>query len=271
MIAYKYRPYGQRTLEILLNRELYFCSVDALNDPLDSRADLETEYKRLFGKLNQATDEPAVREAFLMFLLDAHYFTDPKTKERMGLHKTLQLYMATLGILSLSQNPKDPLLWSHYGDSHRGVCLGFDTDLIQGKGLGTRGAIKYQSRPQYESILLSLAQELGEFCRPWDKHDFPAEQGDRFYSHQISELVRGNLLVKSEKWKYEEEYRIIRSEPGLQAFAPEALRFVIFGTKTTEANERTIRSIIGAPHYAHVKIRRASHTPGSFDFDILER
>ena len=30
------------------------------------------------------------------------------------------------GLLCFSANWTDPVLWSHYGDRHRGVCLGFD-------------------------------------------------------------------------------------------------------------------------------------------------
>lgn len=33
------------------------------------------------------------------------------------------------GVLSLTRNPLNALMWSHYGDDHRGVVLGFDVDL----------------------------------------------------------------------------------------------------------------------------------------------
>jgi hypothetical protein len=32
----------------------------------------------------------------------------------------------TTGILCFSENWNHPLLWSHYGDRHQGICLGFD-------------------------------------------------------------------------------------------------------------------------------------------------
>ena len=33
---------------------------------------------------------------------------------------------ANRGVLCFSRGWHNPLLWSHYGDKHRGVCLGFD-------------------------------------------------------------------------------------------------------------------------------------------------
>lgn len=32
------------------------------------------------------------------------------------------------GIISFSKDWNNPLLWAHYGDKHKGICLGFDVD-----------------------------------------------------------------------------------------------------------------------------------------------
>src|SRR5580658_3045414 len=32
------------------------------------------------------------------------------------------------GLLCFTQSWRDPLMWSHYADRHRGMCLGFDVD-----------------------------------------------------------------------------------------------------------------------------------------------
>jgi len=34
-------------------------------------------------------------------------------------------------ILSLTTNEANPLMWSHYADSHRGICIGFSTEACQ--------------------------------------------------------------------------------------------------------------------------------------------
>jgi len=270
MKYYKYRPYSQRTLEILLNQEIYFPSSEKLNDPLDSRIDIDAEYQKVVASLDPTKDEATNRKAFLVYLLNAHDFRDPNTKQKIGLNQALQRFIQTVGILSLSKTPTDPLLWSHYAASHTGICLGFDIDKIQSESIFARDEVTYLAAPPYQAIFLSLAEQLGEFMRPWDKQSYPDELGDKFYTKQISELMRGNLFVKSEKWKYEEEYRIVQSNPGMQGFPPEALQVVILGTKTTAQNSKTIENILKIPGYSHVKFKRAMHIPGSFEFDIVD-
>jgi hypothetical protein len=33
------------------------------------------------------------------------------------------------GVLCFSQDWQNPLLWSHYGDKHKGICLGLDISV----------------------------------------------------------------------------------------------------------------------------------------------
>jgi hypothetical protein len=35
-------------------------------------------------------------------------------------------WVSSLGLLCTSRNWNNPVMWAHYGDKHRGVCLGFD-------------------------------------------------------------------------------------------------------------------------------------------------
>ena len=47
-------------------------------------------------------------------------------------NKASQKVIGDLRVLSLSNSELNPLLWSHYADSHRGFCLGFDPMYIDG-------------------------------------------------------------------------------------------------------------------------------------------
>jgi hypothetical protein len=48
-----------------------------------------------------------------------------------------------IGLLCFSQAWKNPVLWSHYADRHRGICLGFDID----RTLAARGESPAGIRP----------------------------------------------------------------------------------------------------------------------------
>jgi hypothetical protein len=48
-----------------------------------------------------------------------------KTK-RQGLSAARKTWGMTRGILCFSSDWQDPVIWAHYSDKHRGMCLGFD-------------------------------------------------------------------------------------------------------------------------------------------------
>lgn len=271
MLVYKYRNCAQRTWELLLNQKLFFATPEQLNDPLDSSIDIHAEYERAKDLVWASDYHPERRRSFLIFLLDgSHLFRDPASGRNIGLNETLQQFTRSLGILSLSRSPTDALLWSHYAEGHCGLCLGFDLDLLRFDEVFIKGDIEYAEKPPYVDLFLKMTDEIGEFVRPWDDHHHPAEQGDNFYTRQLERLMRANLLVKSKKWKYEEEYRMITSRPGSHAFPPKALREIVLGIRTRASDRETLASILRHPDYAHVKVRSVQQMPGTFEFGLAD-
>lgn len=271
MLLYKYRNCAQRTWELLLNRKLFFATPEQLNDPLDSSIDIHAEYERATKLIHELDDHPERRKSFLIFLLDSqHRFKDPISGKRIGLNQALQQFIQSLGILSFSRNATDALLWSHYAEGHGGISLGFDPELFEFENVFLEGDVEYATKPPYVDLFLKMTEEIGEFVRPWDQHKYPYEQGDQFYTSQLSRLMRANLLVKSEKWKYEEEYRMITSRPGLHSFPPMALREVVLGTKIRESDRETLSNILRHPDFSHVRLRSVQNVPGTFEFGLIE-
>lgn len=150
------------------------------------------------------------------------------------------------------------------------MCVGFDSEVLEFDGVFLKGNVEYASKPPYVDLFLKMTEEIGEFVRPWEKHKYPNEQGDQFYTSQLSRLMRANLMVKSEKWKYEEEYRMITSCPGLQAYSPKALREVVQGTNMRESDRETLSNILRHPDFAHVRVRSVRNVPGTFEFGFVE-
>ncbi|HLO96053.1 MAG TPA: DUF2971 domain-containing protein [Burkholderiaceae bacterium] len=256
---------------MLLNRKLFFASPSQLNDPLDSSIDIEAEYERAREILNRLDDHPERRKLFLLHMLnEGHQFQHRNSGETVSLNKALAQFIQSLGILSLSRTPTDPLLWSHYSAGHSGLCLEFDGALLEIDSVFIRDDVSYLPRPPYVDLFLKMTEELGEFFRPWDNYQHSPEQADKFYTLQLSRLMRANLLVKSEKWKYEEEHRLITTRPGLAMFSPKALIRVIRGTKMAESDRETLASILRHPDYSHVLVCDAVHVPGTFEFGLSE-
>jgi hypothetical protein len=107
-------------------------------------------------------------------------------------------YDARTGLLSFSDDWAGPVLWSHYGAKHRGICLGFDVprDSVQ--------KVQYED----ERLLASL--------------------GDGGDPLELDADLRQKLLcTKYRHWEYEREYR--RFVPLEEAILEGRLHFVSFG------------------------------------------
>ena len=95
-------------------------------------------------------------------------------------------------------------MWSHYADSHRGICLRFKaTDTTPFFGLALE--VDYQ----FDRPALNLVRDAPKV------------------------VLMKALLTKADYWRYENEYRIIDpfKGPGVQEFPRELLDGVYLGAK----------------------------------------
>jgi hypothetical protein len=87
------------------------------------------------------------------------------------------------GLLCFSMDWSDPVIWAHYGDKHKGLCLGFEIpepnndDVLK---------VEYQPKP--------LQFPLEEYLACSE------EEGER--------ITRKALYTKFDNWKYEKEVRV---------------------------------------------------------------
>lgn len=135
-------------------------------------------------------------------------------------------YNSRYGIFCLSCKNDDILMWSHYGDQHKGICLGFD---IPKEGM--------QLRDQSERNII----EDKDFAVKLLEMEYKSER-PKFKYGKISnpmQMIEKILRVKSEKWSYEKEKRImIRAEqeeffPCELRYPPEYLTEVIIGANAS--------------------------------------
>jgi Protein of unknown function (DUF2971) len=110
------------------------------------------------------------------------------------------------GILSFSRRWDRILLWSHYADRHRGVCLGFEVS--------------------------SLETKFGEVRYGADKIPYPAKLDVDFMWQALRTKYHG--------WRYEEEWRVFieLNNPEWNQSAGRSLYFANF------SNELILREVI---------------------------
>ncbi|WJH40585.1 DUF2971 domain-containing protein [Aliirhizobium terrae] len=148
----------------------------------------------------------------------------PTTQQRKRMREMKRQANKKYGIVCFTSDWTHPMMWSHYGDRHRGICLGFDV---------------IQARP---IIPIEYTEHLLE-----EKH-FKDQQ-----IHQISTLDHMRTwFVKYDAWKYEDEQRMVfrledqQSENGhfFHSFEP-ALRLaeVVVGAESSVTRERVLEAV----------------------------
>ena len=105
------------------------------------------------------------------FELLAGDLTDPSL--RADTERFKDEFGRTRGLLCFSRNWKDPVLWSHYADKHRGICLGFDLDDYYSQNVkyrdnrldpDTKKNVKYAGISAYVLDIPELDSTAGLSC-----------------------------------------------------------------------------------------------------------
>ena len=158
------------------------------------------------------------------------FYKDLKTDLRIQYHNKLK-------VACFSLIYDEILLWSHYADEHKGICLIFDKDILIGD------AKNGESHPSLDFV---NAQNV--------RYGFPQKLKVKFEQEKfrlpIKNLGASNFK-KLKCWKYEKEYRIVYKDVfdtipnGIgSAFTKKALRGVIFGEKCLNSDIGLLHSIL---------------------------
>jgi len=91
---------------------------------------------------------------------------------------------AATGVLSLSANWQASPMWAHYAADHDGVCIGFDTSSSFFK-------------PQHDNLIFKVEY----------RDERPEVPVSKFFE---SGLIDALYETKDDRWRYEEEFRIVR-------------------------------------------------------------
>ena len=254
MKFYKYRPMGDTGIpwveRIVLHNELYFAPAAKFNDPFDLRPSLSfeaTHEERVKAFIRLAsTRKPgltpvqieAEAERLVAAAFDPANFAGTAASMGRGLTGVLTEHV---GGFCASGKRDDILMWSHYADSHRGICLEFD-----------------EACP-----LFAAAQQV-----KYSKFRSPINR----YSDDYDAMAEKALLTKSDHWKYEAEWRSLRLDegPGTVRFAPEHLTGIVIGACATNATVERVKEWT-AMRSTPWTVYQATVNDGAFVLDVVRR
>lgn len=248
---FKYRNLTARTLDMLVEDKLYFANPITFNDPLDTRPSLENDVDneeltrilriliekrtaeetrlrmkamKLTGSKSENWIQKYSRTRAKRQIDDIKYMAEhPENNDyETGLRSLLWYHMESellkgnvTGVVSLAQKGDCPLMWSHYGDQHRGICLGYSVPSESGENI---------QKVRYGGTRLVRASDLAAML------DGNSEVRDRVYESMF--------LRKAKKWSYEKEWRLFRGR-GTQ-YSPLELEEVVFGMRCTNSIKYTV-------------------------------
>lgn len=243
---YKYRAFDANTLALLVNREVYFADPLKLNDPYDCQVSVTEAFDAAIVEVNKETGKDILDKL-------------EKVKKLSDILAKMEADTRSVGVLSLTQNPLNALMWSHYADDHRGICIGFrfSPTVIENnelnKIIGTSECHYCSSNPFLDFFL-----------------EFVQSEDQMTWSDFWPSILSLGMVSKAESWRHENEVRVLRKDPGAVPFQPHDLSEIIFGMRTDEGARKTIKNILSGGNWSHVNYRQVVREKGAFGLDLVE-
>jgi len=236
-VVYKYMDVTT-AMHILTGRSLMFTKPDNFNDPFEVH----------MGLLDFDFLEDQAVEIYQKHLNDGKEVTDEMRRvlETQGkklisesVQKVFRKFRENVGITCFAMNPGNALMWAHYANKHKGVCLGF---TIPGHNR-TRDAFNVNYVDAIKPIKF-----------------FADEERDLSFWYWV--------FTKSYVWAYEQEVRLASFfSNGIQPFDGIDIVEVYYGVGTAQEDIDAIEIML--PYFPGVQ-KRVKMEISSKTFDLIE-
>ena len=212
-----------------LNNEEYEEIIDKMlaNDfSIKIKCDIENNSLYNYTSININTVKSILNEQ--LWLSHTNSFNDPVDPSIKQFKKYKEDYnylLDSIKVGCLTTKKDNTLMWSHYEDKHRGICIEYDIGKIYEK----------------DNLIINKVN-----------YNMPIITNKSIADNEILEIDNINRLIelfslKSNEWKYEKEYRILyydkeRKKDGILIDCP--IKSICFGTETSEDDKNLIYEIV---------------------------
>jgi hypothetical protein len=185
------------------------------NDPSEFKVEYDFEASDETIKQRYFLDNPESNEEKFKQWLNS--FT-PQSKQHIG-YTNRHAMLNAVGVVCLTPDPNNYVMWSHYSNDHTGFCIGFD-----------------------EEIITSLDNTLF-FSEVKYQNEIPIF---KYFYETREDYIRALFFTKSKSWKYEKEFRAITEGHGIRTFNRSLIKEVIIGCRAPRELEEYARSRLGS-------------------------
>lgn len=232
MKFFKYRPLDEYTFDTLKNNRVFF------SNPLYYNDIFEFSKSKVDSSVIEQLREELHRESETLIL---HKVCTEREIKLMNNPENFRVFC-------LSTKKNNRLMWSHYANSHKGICLGFEAEFNNNYHfIGFEGEC-FQNLGNYQTRKKEIL--TGKMCL------LPIIQVE--YYDNLPDFLNQSLnnknkfksyhYIKDSRWKYENEWRIVVSKEiirdDLMYFDREQLKSITFGFNVEkDLKEKTIELI----------------------------
>lgn len=255
-ILYKYSSWDKNKYikRNIKNSKLYFSKPMDFNDPFDTYPVLDlTSVKKqgeefipnVFKKML-----PKISEDILARLKEINIPID-KIMEKFELNRR-----ASDGVCCFTTKNDNLLMWAHYADYHKGICLGFEKNM---ELIADENENKNKIITIPKAVIYRKKRPKVDFFRI-------NEINDSSETNQITQA----LYTKSKEWKYEDEYRCVSMNYiGQVSYNPYNLKEIILGCKMTDPKKNEVRKLVQKMQHPP-KIYEARLKKYDYGLEIIE-
>ena len=237
-IVYRMRQVNRFLFDSLINSQIWFSNPQDFNDPFD--CDINMKIQNSTQSQMQAYFENHLKKLFNKAELEKINTQNISQQEfELLINKAAKKVTQRKGLACFMSNCDNLLMWSHYADSHKGVCLKFD--ILE------------------DTSLFSPAKRVA-YNRDYPEYDYLTNKND---------FVNQMFFTKSEEWSNEGEVRVLKDKKGNYDFKPKSLKEVIFGCKIADNDKQTLTKVIKT-YYPGCQLKQAVKNDNSFSLDFIE-
>ena len=194
IFLYQYKSINDYTISNLEAGKVWLSSPRLFNDPYDSKLFmLEDDVNKLIeyclkNRLNLADLETENLKQSKEYL---NFFDNAKDE-------ILNTTEKDVFVSCFSELYKSILMWSHYADYHKGICIKYDKKDLDN--------FVVRKKMHLEKVLYSLKSTITaeEYLKVLDNNSCKEEKDEC-----SKEIVKKTVFNKNKCWKYEKEWRIV--------------------------------------------------------------
>lgn len=210
---FRYRSISVNSLSEIATSSFYLANPTTFNDPFDCdfywKENTEEERIDHIYSCGKEHDEEGVQ---LNNLNESKSLLEQKIRKDIN----------ELGVACFTTDPINSLMWSHYGDNHKGICIEYKQDgILLNPELFRKVAYDRDQKMVWNSLDIDKDIEL------------------------LHSFLQDVVFRKLPEWKYEEEWRLMAIQPKERVCnIPGAVLSVTFGLKCVDIEVEKVINIL---------------------------